>query len=60
MPRRPRVFIEGGIYHVFNRFARGAEVFGEGDEAERFLALLHKVRDRAMGGTGKGPRLVGS
>jgi len=46
MPRRPRVFIEGGIYHVYNRFARGAKVFGEGDEAERFLALLRKVRDR--------------
>ena len=46
MPRWPRVFIEGGIYRVYNRFARGAEVFGEGDEAERFLALLRKVRDR--------------
>ncbi len=46
MPRRPRVFVEGGIYHVYNRFARGAAVFGEGDEAERFLELLRKVRDR--------------
>lgn len=46
MPRRPRVLIEGGIYHVYNRFARGAEVFREGDEAERFLGLLRKVRDR--------------
>jgi len=26
MPRRPRVFVEGGIYHVYNRFARGAEL----------------------------------
>jgi REP element-mobilizing transposase RayT len=46
MPRRPRVFIEGGIYHVYNRFARGAEVFREGDEAERFLELVQKARDR--------------
>lgn len=46
MPRRPRVFVEGGIYHVYNRFARGAELFGEGDEAERFLDLLRTVRDR--------------
>lgn len=46
MPRRPRVFVEGGIYHVYNRFARGAEVFAEGDEAERFLGLLHKVKAR--------------
>ncbi len=46
MPRRARVFVEGGIYHVYNRFARGAEVFAEGDEAERFLGLLHKVKAR--------------
>lgn len=46
MPRRPRVFVEGGIYHVYNRFARGAEVFKEGDEADRFLELLRHVRRR--------------
>jgi len=33
MPRRPRVFVEGGIYHVYNRFARGAELFSEPEEA---------------------------
>jgi REP element-mobilizing transposase RayT len=46
MPRRPRVFLEGGIYHVYNRFARGAEIFREGDEAQRFLELLHTARYR--------------
>ena len=46
MPRRRRVFIEGGIYHVYNRFARGAEIFSEGDEAEKFLDLLRKVKTR--------------
>jgi len=46
VPRRPRVFIEGGIYHAYNRFARGAEIFGEGDEAENFLELLKKVKKR--------------
>jgi hypothetical protein len=47
VPRRPRVFIEGGIYHLYYRFARGAAIFSEGDEAERFLELLKyvKVRD---------------
>jgi hypothetical protein len=40
MPRKLRVFVEGGIYHVYNRFARGATVFGEGDEAERFLEMI--------------------
>ncbi len=46
MPRRPRVFIEGGIYHVYNRFARGAEIFSEADNAERFLSLWRKVKAR--------------
>ena len=46
MPRKPRIFIEGGIYHVYNRFARGAEIFSEGDEAERFFDLLKKAKSR--------------
>jgi len=29
MPRRPRVFVEGALYHVYNRFARGEGVFGD-------------------------------
>jgi len=27
MPRNLRVFVEGGIYHVYNRFASGESVF---------------------------------
>jgi REP element-mobilizing transposase RayT len=46
MPRKPRIVVEGGLYHVHNRFARGAAIFDEGDEGERFLELLHTVRDR--------------
>jgi REP element-mobilizing transposase RayT len=46
MPRRPRIFVEGGIYHVYNRFARGAELFAVPEEAERFLGLLRKVKNR--------------
>jgi REP element-mobilizing transposase RayT len=34
------------MYHVYNRFARGAAVFDEGDESERFVELLRRVRDR--------------
>jgi hypothetical protein len=29
MPRAPRILIEGGLYHVYNRFARGEEVLAE-------------------------------
>ena len=46
MPRRPRVFIEGGIYHVYNRFARGAEIFSEDGEGNRFVDLLRDARNR--------------
>ena len=38
--------LEGGLYHVYNRFARGAAIFDEGDEGERFLELLRRTRDR--------------
>ena len=46
MPRRHRVIVEGGVYHVYNRFSRGEGIFAEGDEGERFLDLLRLVRDR--------------
>ena len=46
MPRRSRVFVEGGIYHVYNRFARGADLFADPEEAIEFLEILRKARDR--------------
>lgn len=46
MPRKPRIFIEGGVYHVYNRFARGGRLFADPDQAGSFLALLRRVRDR--------------
>jgi REP element-mobilizing transposase RayT len=46
MPRRPRVFVEGGIYHVYNRFASGKPVFADPEEALEFIELLRYVRQR--------------
>ena len=46
MPGRPRVFVEGGIYHVYNRFARGADLFSEPEEAIAFLEILRNAGDR--------------
>jgi putative transposase len=46
MPRRGRVFVEGLIYHVYNRVGRGEAPFKLDDEAERFWALLHEVKTR--------------
>lgn len=47
MVRKRQAVVEGGLYHVCNRFARGAAVIDEDDEAERLLELLlRRVRDR--------------
>jgi len=37
MPRGRRVLVEGGLYHVYNRFARGEDVFADPEEAVDFL-----------------------
>ena len=46
MPRPPRVFVEGGIYHVYNRVTRGERVFGEDQEAALLLDAMRDARDR--------------
>ncbi len=40
MPRRSRILIEGGLHHVYNRFARGESVFTDPEEAIAFVDLL--------------------
>ena len=46
MPRKPRVFIEGGIYHVCCRASRGEAVFADQAEAAAFVGVLQKVKER--------------
>jgi REP element-mobilizing transposase RayT len=46
MPRPPRIFAEGAIYHVYNRLARGEQVFAVEGEAARFVELLREVMRR--------------
>lgn len=46
MPRAPRNLIEGGLYHVYNRFARGEEIFSDAEEAIEFLDLLRDLKQR--------------
>ena len=46
MARRPRVFVEGLIYHVYNRVGRGEAPFKLEDEAQVFYSLLHEVKKR--------------
>ena len=46
MPRTPRVFVEGGIYHVYNRFASGEAVFADPEVARDFVELVRNVKKR--------------
>ena len=38
--------IEGGLYHVYNRFARGEGVFADPEEAIGFVELLRELKNR--------------
>ncbi len=38
--------IEGGLYHVYNRFARGEDVFTDPGEAIGFIDSLHETKAR--------------
>jgi REP element-mobilizing transposase RayT len=40
------MFVEGGIYHVYNRFASGEPVFADPEEAREFIELLRHVKKR--------------
>jgi REP element-mobilizing transposase RayT len=46
MPRRPRVEVEGGVYHVYNRIASGEPVFSEHDVAVDFVERIRSVKQR--------------
>ncbi len=46
MPRNLRVIVEGGIYHIYNRFASGEAVFADPQEALEFIELLRYVKKR--------------
>ena len=45
MPRHPRLFIPGGIYHIYCRVTRGEFVFDDPMEAEEFVLAVREVRD---------------
>ena len=45
MPRHPRLFLSGAIYHVYCRVARGEFVFDDDFESIEFTEALRTVRD---------------
>jgi REP element-mobilizing transposase RayT len=46
MPRAPRVFIDGGFYHVYGRISRGERVFADPEEAARFVRVIADIKRR--------------
>jgi REP element-mobilizing transposase RayT len=46
MARKPRVFVEGGTYHVYNRIASGEAVFADPEWALELIDLLRLVKKR--------------
>jgi putative transposase len=46
MPRAPRVFVDGAMYHVYCRVGRGEPVFADETEARELLELLREIKAR--------------
>ena len=46
MGRKPRVFVEGGVYHVYCRTAHGERAFDDPDEAAAFVEVLRETKER--------------
>jgi hypothetical protein len=44
MARGLRCFVEGRIYHVYNRFSSGEPVFADPEVALEFVELLRYVK----------------
>jgi REP element-mobilizing transposase RayT len=46
MPRPDRIFVAGGVYHVYNRIGRGERAFDGAEEAAAFVELFRRVVSR--------------
>lgn len=46
MARRPRVVVEGGLYHVYNRVASEKRIFADPNEAIEFIEIVRDVKKR--------------
>ena len=46
MARRPRVVVEGGLYHVYNRVSSGEHIFADPEEAMEFIEIVRDVKKR--------------
>jgi len=48
MPRKPRVEIEGGLYHVITRGNDRQDIFHPDEDHAKFLSLLALPKQKAM------------
>jgi len=46
MVRRPRVVVEGGVYHVYNRVSSGEAIFADANDAIDFVEAIKEVKKR--------------
>jgi putative transposase len=46
MVRRPRVEVEGGLFHVYNRVASGEPIFLDPNEAVEFIETIRETKKR--------------
>jgi len=46
MARKPRIVVQGGVYHVYNRIASGEAIFADPDEADELIEIIRKVKER--------------
>ena len=46
MARRPRVEVEGGLYHVYNRVSSGENIFANPNETIDFVDRIKEVKKR--------------
>ena len=46
MARRPRIVVEGGLYHVYNRVSSGERVSSDPNEAIEFVEMIREVKKR--------------
>jgi len=46
MARRPRIVVEGGLYHVYNRISSGEPIFADPNEAIEFIEIVRDVKKR--------------
>ena len=46
MVRRPRIVVEGGLYHVYNRVSSGEHIFADPEEAIEFIEIVRDIKKR--------------